>query len=289
MKLNKHIAYRLLTDESLAWEITELMHPDIKNGKLSKDGEKSSELIQAMQTFHLVSPHGQKAYYITDTVFDKLDMLKVSRKATYPVREQPNVKPEYGEVAVGAKSITTFDWNVFSNTDQVIKPGERRKYTFILPDNSVIRLETASGYMVFFYLKCTSADWENNWGNINWVMFWINIQEKVICSHWAHKDVQNVEEMIYKLLCFIYLSENEEMVVLPGGKHGTRKQGKIVNSLVMPVTVVTSKWNVTSIRTEGFEVSGHFRLQPYKDGPKMIFIDPFMKKGYVRRAKSENQ
>ena len=84
----------------------------------------------------------------------------------------------------------------------------------------------------------------------------------------------------------MYLSENEEMTIPAGAKYGTRKSGKIINSLPFPVTTVTSKWNITSIRTDGFEVSGHLRLQPTNAGTKMIFIAPFMKHGYKRTAKS---
>ena len=32
-------------------------------------------------------------------------------------------------------------------------------------------------------------------------------------------------------------------------------------------------------------VRGHFRLQPYKDGHRLIYIEPFQKHGYTRRAK----
>jgi hypothetical protein len=94
--------------------------------------------------------------------------------------------------------------------------------------------------------------------------------------------------MVYSLLCFFYLSENEEIVVNGGKSYGTRKQADALsNDSNVPVTIINSRWNITSIRTEGFGVRGHFRLQPCGPGlqdTKMIFINPFEKHGYVRKA-----
>ena len=94
------------------------------------------------------------------------------------------------------------------------------------------------------------------------------------------------ESFIYRLLCFLYLSENTEEVLAPREKRGTRSSGKIINSLPFPLTVVTSKWNVTTKRTEGFDVSGHFRLWKRKTTGEweMIFINPFKKSGYTRKS-----
>lgn len=283
MKLNnKHIAYRFLLDDRFAWEITESMHPKIKDLNASNMRPDDPHIESAAQTFSTVAPAGQKAYYITNTVFDKLDMLKVSKSKTMPIRRQ-NSHEIIGEVK-------TFDWSVFKNTPEIMTPGAVRKYTFILPDNKLLRLQTSNGYMAFFYLWTEdSSALIESFPTVGWCMFWNNIEANQVCEHWTHKDVQGVEEFIYKLLCFIYLSSNEEQLVQPGKKHGTRKSGKIVNELTIPVTVVTSKWNITSIRTEGFDVSGHFRLQPTNSGTKMIFIEPFRKHGYTRRAKSSTQ
>lgn len=47
-------------------------------------------------------------------------------------------------------------------------------------------------------------------------------------------------------------------------------------------------WYTTIIRTEGFSVRGHFRLQPCgkgKQDKKLIYIHEFQKHGYVRRAR----
>ena len=54
------------------------------------------------------------------------------------------------------------------------------------------------------------------------------------------------------------------------------------------VNIMDCRWINTIVRSEGFKVRGHFRLQPYKkDGEwtkKLIYINEFEKHGYTRRA-----
>jgi len=67
---------------------------------------------------------------------------------------------------------------------------------------------------------------------------------------------------------------------------------KMVNDTGIEVTLLDSSWFRSIIRTEGFLVRGHFRLQPYKDetgewARKLIYIHEFEKHGYCRIAKKE--
>jgi hypothetical protein len=82
------------------------------------------------------------------------------------------------------------------------------------------------------------------------------------------------------------------VLVEPGRKYGTKKSGKLINTFTdIPLTIVNSKWNITSIRTEGFEVKGHFALRWTGEGrkiPKMVFIEPFQKNGYMRKSMKLN-
>lgn len=60
------------------------------------------------------------------------------------------------------------------------------------------------------------------------------------------------------------------------------------NDTGLDITYLTSKWFTNIVRTEGFDVSGHFRLQPKKVNGKwtkeLIWIMPFKKHGYHSRA-----
>ncbi len=254
MVLHNHIAYRFLTDDTLMYEAMAIFEG--KNW-MDKPIEQISNCYDLLYKGDLYkTPH--KVYLVTNTVIDKLALLHVTKKNSH------------------------FDWSVFGHLPDC-------KKTFIFLNNEVLRILVRGDFISFCHLSFSRTDKQNGFGNSYWVMFYFNRRTNELCSHFEHSDVTSKEEFIYKLLCFIFLSENTEEVVSPGRKHGTKKKGKFINELDVPVTIINSKWNITSIRTEGFPVSGHFRLQP--TGPerkitKMIWINPFEKKGYVRKSPS---
>lgn len=60
------------------------------------------------------------------------------------------------------------------------------------------------------------------------------------------------------------------------------------NKLPFPITIVDSTWYTNLVRSEGFKVRGHFRLQPYGEGlskKKLIWVNDFEKNGYTLKAK----
>lgn len=69
---------------------------------------------------------------------------------------------------------------------------------------------------------------------------------------------------------------------------------KCINDTKYNITHLDSKWFTNIVRSAGFEVRGHFRLQPYGPGMKerkLIWIEAFEKTGYTapaRKLKSEN-
>ena len=90
-------------------------------------------------------------------------------------------------------------------------------------------------------------------------------------------------------LIFLKLTEPEILHLAAGKKYGTRKQGHY-NASSFPVTIVDSTWNKYIVRTEGFGVAGHFRMQRCGKGNadlKLTWIKPYQKQGYVRLPKSE--
>jgi hypothetical protein len=92
--------------------------------------------------------------------------------------------------------------------------------------------------------------------------------------------------VLFKKYC-----ELETKIIAPksANKHiGT----KYVNETDKRIKVLDSTWFTTIVRSEGFHVRGHFRMQPY--GPdlsqrKLIWIADFDKEGYTRKAKILNQ
>ena len=62
-----------------------------------------------------------------------------------------------------------------------------------------------------------------------------------------------------------------------------------INGLEGDITInyYTANWYTEIVRNEEFGVRGHWRNQPYKNGYKLIFIKPFKKHGYHRKAEKD--
>jgi hypothetical protein len=80
--------------------------------------------------------------------------------------------------------------------------------------------------------------------------------------------------------------------VVEAGKHTIHVGQKYVNESKQAVEILDSTWFTTIVRTEGFmvggETGGFFRLQPHGPGltqKKLVWIFPFQKHGYTRKAK----
>ena len=66
---------------------------------------------------------------------------------------------------------------------------------------------------------------------------------------------------------------------------------KYVNETPVRVEVLDSTWYTNIIRTEGFDVSGFFRLQRVGSGrcdQKLVYVHPFRKHGYKRQARKHS-
>lgn len=95
---------------------------------------------------------------------------------------------------------------------------------------------------------------------------------------------------IVTFLVFIKHVELETKIVNANKKEvhiGT----KYVNETKSNIEILDSTWFTTIVRSEGFDVRGHFRFQPF--GPalqqrKLIWISDFEKHGYTRKAKILN-
>lgn len=95
-----------------------------------------------------------------------------------------------------------------------------------------------------------------------------------------------VAEIILFLL-FIKYCEIETKVI-KAEKKDHHIGVKYVNETKSDVTILDSTWFTTIVRSEGFGVSGHFRMQPYGPGMslrRLQWISAFEKDGYTRTAK----
>ena len=89
-----------------------------------------------------------------------------------------------------------------------------------------------------------------------------------------------------------------EIKIIDSTRSKKEKKVKVANDGVhsneteIPVQVITSNYFTTTVRTEGFEVEGHWRWQRHGEKfskVKRIWINDFKKEGYTRKATIEER
>lgn len=87
---------------------------------------------------------------------------------------------------------------------------------------------------------------------------------------------------------FLRYCDVETKILAPKEKHKDAFSVKYFNETKSKIEILDSTWFTNIIRTEGFGVSGHLRLQPYGPGmtkKKFIYIKAYEKEGYTITAK----
>lgn len=115
-------------------------------------------------------------------------------------------------------------------------------------------------------------------------------------TFYGNKD-QTIERLInyaLNILLFKQFAEIETVVTEGKKSKGSSKikinHEKYLNESPIPIEIIDSNWFRKLIRTGAFNVSGHFRLQPYGTNlslRKLIWINEFEKKGYIRKPTKE--
>lgn len=100
---------------------------------------------------------------------------------------------------------------------------------------------------------------------------------------WIYNKIANI--IILKM--FKTYAEVETKILLPNSKI-KEIDCKYINATKFKLTYLDSKWFTNLVKSDGFNVRGHFRLQPVKkDGQwtrELIWINEFQKTGYTKRA-----
>lgn len=153
------------------------------------------------------------------------------------------------------------------------------KHTYLLGKNEMIRFICAVGGIKGIYWNRTT--------NIGFD-FGFDLVEN---GYYFPTEFTNEFTRVTQLMTFIELGDIETIILESNKNNGKSKNdGKIHNGSNNTVYVVDSTWNQILIRTEGFGVMGHGRLQPCGKGNldrKLIWISAFEKHGYTRRPRAE--
>ena len=157
-------------------------------------------------------------------------------------------------------------------TATIFKDIKEGKYTYLLGKNMMVRFIVANGAMKgFAYNDEYNKAFE--WGC------------DTVSGEYFFQGFQNDFSAIMQLLTFIELGDIT-IKVIEGLRHnGLKKAEKIYNASTATVYVVDSVWNQIILRTTGFAVRGHYRLQPCGKGlafRKLIWISAFEKEGYTK-------
>jgi len=164
-------------------------------------------------------------------------------------------------------------------TSRTLKDINIGHYTYLMGKHRAIKFVVVVGAIIGIYIDEESEVVLDFGLDIETGEYYVNGRQYDLFS------------MIMQILTFVELGDIEITEIAAGRNNGkTKKDGKITNTHNYTVYVVDSSWNKLIIRTDGFAVRGHFRLQPYginMADRKLIWINSFEKHGYTRRPKAE--
>lgn len=119
------------------------------------------------------------------------------------------------------------------------------------------------------------------WDNPNW----FGSQEK------NTEFILTLYDSLLNTIAFLQYADTEKVILENGQKKKVLGE-TVVNSTGVRIKYIDSRWVREIVRLEGFQVRGHFRMQRYGKNNaerKLIYINPFEKKGYHRRALKDIQ
>ncbi len=189
----------------------------------------------------------------------------------------------YGNFKVEVIAESFYDNLNCSTAESVL---EKHKLYDLLGECSGVLLFPENGFVEYVILKEGSfmryidGDEESEWMDFSYIL-------GGIANDWLNTNDYHLYFLTtLKVLLMKKYSDIETIMV---AKDTIRAIGnaRVANRMPFPIFRLDSSYFKTIIRTEGFLVRSHWRLQPCGVGRKkrkLIFINSFQKHGYVRRA-----
>lgn len=115
----------------------------------------------------------------------------------------------------------------------------------------------------------------------------IDIMVMPLLDNCIEANLRDYIDMVLDYLCLRLWAEVQLVKVSTTVKKDIKKNNKTqsVTESGLDYYQFDSKWYTEISNDESFQVSGHFRLQPYGDGTRrLIWINEFTKHGYHRKA-----
>ncbi len=144
-----------------------------------------------------------------------------------------------------------------------------------------------TGIPLAFYENDTFEEDGNKFGWIS-SYFGENLKKYASMEHWF---VQQIGSLIVTEMFKKYATVETKRV--EASKRAIVNGEKVLNETKTGIIYLDCKWFTTIVRSEGFAVRGHFRLQPKKVGgewtKELIWISDFQKHGYTSKAKILSQ
>jgi hypothetical protein len=249
LKLQSTYVHRFLTDEKLR----SLYFEDHMNNHFKNNPELNRKEIPDLGEYFRESHH----------LINSIEGLKkyIIRKTALQICEHITINEE-----------RKFDY---------LNKLEDGNYMFIISENEFLKFDKRDNRIVLANYR----KYPDN--NSTYCMFNITLstQEEQIPED---EIGQRAYTMFLQILIFILFTDTEKVILEPGQKNGTRKNGKIVNNTLQDFTIIDSAWNKILIRDQEFEIGGHLALRacgPGRTERRLTWIKPYKKKGYVRKIK----
>lgn len=145
----------------------------------------------------------------------------------------------------------------------------------------------ASGCLLAYYIE--SARFRGQFWISSWVTSRFNVPKRDWLLFVSACEMEKTIQFMFQKFASV------EVVEVKAGKKIKTGKEKILNETGFDALYLDSKWFTTLVRSEGFNVRGHFRMQPKKKGgewtKEIIWIDEFQKHGYTspaRKLRPEN-
>lgn len=248
-----------------------------------------------------------KISYRTNPIFEKIEKQSLGKLAIdeKDVREINVLSSHFQDV--WKKYSKSFSENMDVLTLPFCDAIERSRQKLADPE-LIKKTPSKSGTIVFgenticYHFNNSKDD------DFNFVLYWFSGQVLTFFNYyiethltWVSKSVLSKEiydadisktamdltSTLILILNFIKYAPIE-VKFLGAGKRAKDISCKYANDTKSNINILDSTWFTTLVKSEGFKVRGHFRLQPCGEGMKdrkLIWINDFEKEGYTRHFK----